>query len=808
MSNINSQKASAPNKHTIISSLNHSFAKVGVWSLNNRWLVLLLCLSVLAISSYFATGVRMNNSFDAYFNEDDPAYKAYLQYRNDFGSDEIAFLLYDSSAYEHGVFDLNLMQTISALTQRLENELPFVKDVRSISNAEVLIPVDGGIEILKLEDNFPSTQDELLVFAEKFMSKTMYINGFVSADRQFGAIQIDMAKSSIDPIEEIRLDPNGGDGIENLYPQASDTAISNILADNAFQNIHFFVSGDVPLNAEFNRIAINDMTLTMSLAFLVVSLLLLYFFKGSVLGVLGPLSVVFLSIVITLGFMGVMGWDMDLMFSLVPTLLIAIGVAQAVHILSEFRIAYAKLHDRAAAIKETLELVGTPCLLTSLTTAAGFLAMSISPIKTIAHMAVYTGVAVIAAFFLSITLLIFFLSFGKAESAEKIAKKNENPFLENLLKNIALFTIQYPKQILLVFFISLGLGGFGLTKIIVDSNFLTDFKKDEPIRVATEYIDNTMGGMGSLVYLFDSGEADGIKNPAVLREIEAVQKQLDAKFPLVQKTYSIVDLIKDINQTFHEGDSAFHSIPDSQELIAQYLLVYELSGGEELKQFISSDYSRANIEVRTQMSPSSDMAALKLSLDAYLNEHPLIATETKATGIGALWIQLMDYITESQLRGVLLAFTVITLMMCFIFRSLTVGLISMIPNIAPSLLTVGLMAWLGVNLDYTKLLVAPIAIGIAVDDTIHLLTRYHNEFAKRRNYEEALLAAMTNVGRALFITSIVLVAGFSMFTLATLESQTWFGILLTLTIIIALIADFFVMPALILVLKPFGKENT
>src|SRR5690606_22096409 len=107
---------------------------------------------------------------------------------------------------------------------------------------------DGGIEILKLEDNFPSTQDELLVFAEKFMSKTMYINGFVSADRQFGAIQIDMAKSSIDPIEEIRLDPNGGDGIENLYPQASDTALNNILTEDEFKSIKFYVSGDVPLN--------------------------------------------------------------------------------------------------------------------------------------------------------------------------------------------------------------------------------------------------------------------------------------------------------------------------------------------------------------------------------------------------------------------------------------------------------------------------------------------------------------------------------------------------------------------------------
>lgn len=793
-------------KTNVIDRLNHAFSYIAVWSLKNRWIVLFLSLLLLFVSGYFAQHVRMNNSFDAYFDSHDPVYKAYLQYRKDFGSDEVAYLLYDADNYEHGVFDLSLMEKINTLSQRIEEEVPFVKEVNSIPNAEVLIPVEDGIEIIKLEDDFPESQDAMLDFAEGFMKKQIYIDGYVSGNRQYGAIQIDMLKSSVDPLEEIRFEPEGGDGLENLYPQASDSALSKLLAEEQFSDIKFYASGDVQLNAVFNRIAYQDMEQTMTLAFVVVAILLLFFFKGSVIGVIGPMAIVILSVVVTLGFMGVLGWDMDLMFSMVPTLLIAIGVAQAVHIISEFRIAYADCLDRQQAIRRTLELVGAPCLLTSLTTGAGFLAMSISPIKTISHMAVYTGISVIGAFFLSITLLSFFLSFGKNKSEQKIVMKNNNPVLEKLLLTVAHFTIRFPKQIIIVTLALCIFAAVGVNKVIVDSNFLMDFNEKEPIRIATEHIDNTMGGTGSLVYLFNTAEADGIKNPEVLREMDRVQRELNSKTPLVKKTFSIVDLIKDINQSFHDGDPAYYSIPESKDLIAQYLLVYELSGGEELHNFVSSDYSRANIEARIRMASSSHMAQLKHEMENYLQENPLQHSKVEATGIASLWIKLMDYITESQLKGMTLAFAVIALMMCFIFRSVKVGLISMIPNLAPVLFTLGLIGWMGVNLDYSKLLIAPIALGIAVDDTIHLLTRYHNEFKKHRNYEKALIEAISNVGRALFITSVVLVAAFSTFMLATLESQIWFGILLTLTIILALVADFLVMPALILVLKPFGKE--
>ena len=796
-----------PDKNTV-TYLNVLFARIGVWSLRHRWLVFAASLLIILISVMLSANVRMNNSFDAYFDSSDATYAAYLQYREDFGSDEIAYLLYDAGSLEHGVFDLALMQKIARLTTRLKTEVPFVKDVKSLANVQLMMPAEDGLEIIALEEDFPQTQAQLLVFAEQLMQKRMFIDGYVTADRRFGAIRIDMEKSSIDPIDAIRLDPEGGDGLENVYPQVSDTVISQILADPAYADIDFHISGDVPMNSAYNRIAISDMSTTGLLSLAIIAVLLLVFFRFSAIGLIGPLAVVMLSIIITVGFIGLLGWDLDMMFAMVPTMLISLGIAHAVHIISEFRIFHARYQDRAKAIQETLHLVGAPCLLTSLTTAAGFLAMSFSPIKTLSHMAIYTSLAVVAAFFLSITLLCFFLSFGKAQDSAKIQSRYQRPAMDKLLTAIAEFNIRHSRAVLVAAALIFTTAGIGIARVEVDSNFLLDFAKDEPIRVSTEYIDNTMGGMSSIVYLFDSQKSDGIKNPATLLEIERLQAFIDAQTPLVRKTYSIVDLLKDINQSFHGGDPAYYKIPESQQLIAQYLLVYELSGGDELFDFVSEDFSRANLEVRTQMVNSSELAALKASIEAYQRQQPLTHSQNQFSGVGALWVQLIDYISQSQLQGVALALLTISLMMCFIFRSIKIGLISMIPNVAPAVVAVGLIGWLDIHLDYIKLMIAPIAIGIAVDDTIHMLTRFQYEFNKRGNYRQALIATMTGVGRALLITSVVLVCGFMSYTIAQMDGQFWFGILLALTIVVALLADFFVMPALILCLKPFGPERS
>jgi predicted RND superfamily exporter protein len=791
--------------------LSELFERLGVWSYDHRWIVLGVCLLILGVCAVLASGIRFDNSFEAYFDPDDPAYAAYLQYRDDFGSDEVSYILYEAPDHEHGPWNLEVMRKIARLTAALEEEVPFIDEVISLANTEFLDPIPDGIEIFELLEEFPASQEALLEIKQKVLAKPLYVGGLASRDGRSAAIIVEMEKSSIDPLDEIKLDPKGGNDLANLYPQVPFDKIEEILARPEYRGIEFHHTGDVPLNAVINRISTEESATLGGICFVVIGFVLFAFFRRPI-GIIGPLAVVALSILMALGLVGLLRWDLDLMFGMLPTLLIAVGVADAVHMVSEFRAYHADLGDRREAVRRTMYLVGTPCLLTSLTTAAGFASMSTAPITTLSRFAVYSAWGVVAAFVLSVTLLVVFLSFGRrtgrreSTEVERIRAKGGQFFLR-ALEAVARFDARHRRGILAFAGLVFGVSILGIAQLRVDSNFLNDFSEEVPIRETTYYVDRVMGGTNSFIYLFDTGVADGIKEPAVLREVERLENEAAKKGGLVKKTYSVVDVLKDINQSFHDGDPAYHVLPETRELVAQYLLIYEMSGGEEIEKYVSSDFSRTSLELRCRWSESSLLEEMKDDLDRYLAASPLVASTASVTGIGALWLQLTDYITQSQIRGFLLAFVAIAVMLCLLFWSLKIGLLVMIPTVTPALLALGGMGWLDISLDYVRLLIAPVAIGISVDDAIHLVTRYRHEFRRCGDYRQALRASMAEVGRALVITSVVLVLGFLTFQFSEMDSQLAFGALLAGTIFAALVANFFLMPALVMTFEPFGPEG-
>ncbi len=800
---------------SLVTVLDRGFAALAGWSFDHRGWVTAVCLLIFGGGLVLAGRVETDTSYEAYFHEGDSTYQAYEAYREDFGSDEVAYIGYELPGREHGPWDLEAMRRLESLTRALE-DVPFVYEVTTLANVELTEGRSDGIEISKLWDELPETQAALLERREAYLSKPWIVGGLLAEDARFGAIILDMDRSSTDPPEAIVWDESrGAEDLENVYPQVSDAKISEILARPEYRDFRFYYSGDVPLNAYYNRIMTREPLLLLGLSLVLVSGTLLFFFRTWV-SVLMPALVLLSSFVLMLGLMGVMGWKIGLTFLTAPPLLMAVGVAHSVHILSEFRVQRGERGDRRAALVETLRLVGTPCLLTSLTTAAGFLSMSFVPIKSLSQSALYTAAGVLAAFVLSLTLLLALLSFGPRDgrAVQGRAQAAAGGFagqgvlgLVGILTRVAELNLRHRRVLLLGFGAFTLACGVGALRVQVDSNWLEDFWSDAPIRVDTVRVDDEMGGTTNIIYVFDAGAADAIKEPAALREIERLQTLAREEDWLVRKSYSIVDIVKDLNQVFHDGDPGFYRLPETRQEVAQLLLLYESSGGEEVEEYVSLDYRRANLELRLRLAPTSETAKLVARLDAALEEAPLVTTRLTLTGIGALWLELMDYIVDSQLQGFAIAFSAITAMMILIFRSVRIGLISMIPNLTPVLLALGAMGWLGIDLDYNKAMIAAVAIGISVDDTIHLMTRFHHEFARHGHYETALRAALTGIGRALLITSVALVLGFLVFGLSELRSQATFGGLLAAAIVTALIADFFFMPALVLTLRPFGPES-
>jgi len=789
--------------------LNEGFASLAGWSFDHRWWVVAIALGLLCGSLALASRAQIDSSYEAYFDLDDPAYLQYEQYREDFGSDEVSYILYEAPDFEHGPWNIDIMRKLVSLTAALEEEVPFVYEVRSLANAELMVGLDESIEIERLTDEFPETQDELLKLRDRYLNKPMMIGGILSADAAYAAIIIEMDRSSTDPLEDIRLDPDGGDGLDNLYPQVTDQAITQILSRPEYDGIRFYHSGDVPLNAAYNIVLAEENAVLDAITAAVIALLLLFFFRSTV-GVIAPVVVVQLSVIVTVAFVVLLGWKLDMSFGGMPTLLTAIGIAHSVHILSEFRARFAALGDRREALVKTIYLVGSPCLFTSVTTAIGFASLSFAPIKSIAHMGVYASFGIMASFVLSFTLLMALLSFGRKTprvraSPMSVENAQGGRVIRSILQATAGFVFGWRRSVMAAFGVVFIVSLFGISRMVVDSNWLDDFSDRMPLKQVTVTVDEVMGGVSNLIVMFDSGEVDAIKDPAVLREIERIQLWAD-EWEIVRKSYSIVDILKDLNQTFHADDPAEYRLPGSRELAAQYLILYESAGGAEADKYVSSDYRLASLELRLALAMTSETAQLVDALQKELDARPLEASSSWLTGIGALWVKLLDYIITSQIEGFTLAFSTIALVMCGLFRSVRTGLIAMVPNLSPVILTLGVMGWLGIPLDYNKISIAAVAMGIAVDDTIHLMLRTRYEFQRLGNYREALDEALRDVGRAVLITSIALVLGFLVLTLSILDSQAVRGVLLATTIVAALVADFLLMPALILTFKPFGPE--
>jgi predicted RND superfamily exporter protein len=783
------------------------FGRLGLWMYGHKLIVLLCAVGMLGAGLFFAAQTRTDNSFDSFFDATDPAYSAYMTYQEEFGSDEVAYILYSVPRGEYGPFDLDAMQRIAQLTETLEYEVPFVKQVTSLTNVEFITAEGDFLEVHELALDMPEDQAGLLERREAMLKKPSYRGSLIDDAVSHGAIILEMTITSSDPLDELRLDPDGGDGIANLYPQAPNRKILEILARPEYQGIEFQWSGDVPMNTAYNETIEREAALQTLLTIGLVSIIALVCFRMQLLGLVGPLTVVILGLVLTVGFMGLAGYKLGALFLIAPTLLIAIGVAQSVHLIAEFNLMRAHGLDRREAVKQTLEHVAVPCLLAAVTTATGFLVMAGSQLRALSELAVYLGAGVMLTFLASITVMVCYMSMGGDGHRRSLdPSEKTSGVLYRFLSWVAAINLKRPLSIVALFGVALAVSIAGTGRLQVGFNFLDEFKPHTEYRQHTSYVQDVMGGMLNVVFVYDAGEADAIRKAAILSHLEGLQDYAEQS-PIVRKTYSVVDILKDINQSFHGDDPAYYRLPDSDELIAQYLLMYEISGGEELEDYLSSDYRRATLELRVDLTDSSRIETLIHDLEQYLEAHPASGARIQITGIGLLWIKMAEYIAQSQLWGYGLAFSIIALVLCLAFRSIRVGLLAMIPNLFPVVLVLGLMGWQGIPLDYFRLLLATVAIGIAVDDTVHVTTRIRREFQRCGEYEESVRVSLMSVGRALVITTVILSLSFLVFLMSDMAVLANFGILLFVTMVTALVADLFLLPALVLVFKPFGPER-
>lgn len=749
-------------------------------------LLLTLCTAVLI---WQAQGLTFDNSEDIWFVQGDPSLERVQKFRKIFGNDDFVFMMVDTKhAFTKDSFTL-----LEKLTLELETQVPYVQDITWLGNAEYMEGKEQSIIISELFDADSTTDADMVTIKQKGLAEKLFRNNFISTDGDHLGLIIELGRYPAD-----KEDPR----------TAVAQSIKQIMSKKEYASLAPHIVGQPVLHNDYNMLSLSESQKFFGLC-LLVQLVLLFKLARGLRGVLTSIAVVFFSVIWTMGMIHVLGYTLNLFIILVPTLLVCIGIGDSMHIISTFNTLKETTGSNREAVVQAVGEVGPPCLLTSITTAAGFLAFNAADIRPFREMGVYASIGTMAAFFLSVTLVPLIYSRVKSTSgckntlAESPAASTD--FFHAMLLKIARVNIAAPKWIIAFFVVLTACSCLGYSYVEVETNTARMLSPDLQLRQAYDQIDSTMGGSMSVELMFNTGAQNGIKNPDFLKKLETFQRKLEA-LPYVTNTVSIIDLLKKINQSMHGNNSDYYTLPDSRSSIAQYMLLYELADGQEMDKLLSFKNDVARLTVKTTALGTKQVRNFTEYVDKQSSE--IFGKTASVEMAGHLyWMKAMnDLLGAGQQKSFLTAIIVISLLMTICLRSLKLGLISIVPNVFPVLITLGLMGLSGMYMDMPLMSFSAIIIGVAVDDTIHFLFRFKKEFARLGSYKEAIESTLLRVGRPLIFTTVTLSAGFSVLVFSDLTGVSKFGGLACFAFIWALLADFFFVPALILICKPLGAE--
>ncbi|MBV1869353.1 MAG: MMPL family transporter, partial [Gammaproteobacteria bacterium] len=580
-------------------------------------------------------------------------------------------------------------------------------------------------------------------------------------------------------------------------------AINKIIIDYTDANTKIAVSGSPVVLDALKSTLMEDMPVFMGSAILIITFVLYALFRR-ISAVFIPLSVVIFSMLSTFGLMAWANVPFTVATQILPSFLIAVGVGSSVHLLVIFYRHYDKNLDKLNAIGYAASHSGTPIVMTTFTTAIGFMSFIFAKVEPVADLGWVSACGIMFVLLYSTTLvpiMISLLDIKTLKPAEAENKEGEN-FGDRVINSMADVSIKHPAHVLSLSILFLAVFLYGGTRVGVSYDPLSWFPEDSVVRVNTEHLNEKLRGINTFEIVFDTGIENGVYDPEFLNALESATTQilpLQVDNVFIGKVHSIANVIKEINQALNNNDPQFYTIPQSRDLIAQQFFLFENTGSEDLETIVDSQFRETRMTVKVPWENASKYVILTPQIERILNDTLPGNVKFRITGIGALYGAVLQEITTSTLESYVLALTVITALMIIFLGGLRVGLASMIPNVSPIIITVGIMGYSGITLNIFTMLVGSIAIGLAVDDTIHFMHnykryyfRYHGDSA--RAVRETLLSS----GRAMAVTTLVLTTGFFVFMSSSMSNLFEFGLITGISIFMALLADFFLAPAIVI----------
>lgn len=753
----------------------------------NRPKTLLVLLFLLTcVFGLYAKDIRLDSSVESLLSQDNPDSQYYAEVRRLFGSDEVGVvgLLADD------IYTADVLHKITRLTEALE-KIEGVQEVLSLANA--VDPIADVVEPPLLVKRIPTDQAGLDTLRATLADRPIYIKNLVSEDGKAAAINIFFADMDDDEFMQRGIDEQ----IQALMDTERETGPERL-----------FYTGLPRFKVYSARAMQSDLTRFVPLTLLAIVVVLFFSFR-SLRGVLLPALTILVSLIWTLGIMVLAGSSLSLGSIALPPLILVLGTAYSLHMLAEYYELARPDESVQDVVLETLKKTSPPICITAFTTVLGFLSLGVNPLTSIREMGIFSSVGILIAFFLSIILVPALLMQLRLPSnrVEDFAPK-----VTTGLRRIGRFAIRNRVAVIGASLLCAVVAIWNISSIRVDSNFQSFFRPNDPIRQATDAVNEHLVGSMAFYVVIDGEEKDVMKQWDTLRRIKDLQVYING-LPGVDKTVSFVDYCELLDRGAQSGGGDIMVGPGGEIIAApppdnptsfwqepsQLRAVMQLVAGSptSFQSVASPDFARSNILVRTTLSGSREISALAGHIKAYAQEHFPPDLKVRPTGNLILLTETTGDIITGQIRSLSLAAGVIFIIMSAMFLSARIGLIAMIPNIFPIMIFFGLIGLSGAVLNLGTSIIASIALGIAVDNTVHLMTRLSAEVNTAPDQETALLQTLGTVGKPSLYASVILFLGFLVLYFSTFVPIREFGMLSAATMVVAFGADVILLPALL-----------
>jgi uncharacterized protein len=743
---------------------------------------LLLSLGLFLLSAPGLMFYQAQNDVRIWFRPDDPNIMALNSFEHRFGNDENLAIAFH---HPEGLFEPKRMKLLADFVEELWH-IPQVIRVDALTNATITESLDDEILIDILLDPDVEWSDYYLTQRKEIALGHHQLPGYlISRDGQTA-------------LSFARLTPT-------LHESPNYERIINVTREiksryQGQEGVSIYLTGEATINNAFREISSQDSRLILPLLCLVIIICLGLMFH-SLAGVLLPLGLTVITVASTLGMGFHFGLKFNSILNILPAILVAITIADSVHVLMSMFQFKAMGHSDREAVNLSLHKNIVPTLLTSLTTMIGFLSLTLTDLLPIQRLGFMAGLGCFLAWYFTIFLMgpILYLYPLKLPGHLKKAFCHltaDGDQQAQISKRLIHWIARFRKTILW------GFSGLTIISLIVgatneiNANPWSYFAKGTEIWKSNNFVKTNFGGTSGPELLISSGAPDGIKDPEFLRKVEALKLWLDT-LPFIDKSIDIVDIVKEMGQSFNGGDPAYFKIPDSKDEVAQLLFLYTLSlpQGMDLNNRMTLDQEAMRMTILWRIQTSKDWGHWVREIQ---NKAQELELDLIVTGKTDLFQRMMGYVVITFAKSILTASVLVCLLMILLFGSIKIGLISLLPNFLPLVIGAAFMKLTGMHLNVGTTIVASVCLGIAVDDTIHFLSNYYRWKKRGLNSIDALTQIMTFTGSALLVTTIILVAGFGLFIFGSFTPNVNFGVMCAFILTTALIVDLIFLPALLL----------